>query len=196
MNKQNFKFEASEEEYYMYFLNNIPQNPTGTVGYVKNWSNLSINVTIEVNDKFVEGEKSTTAVFYTDTENYISNSGIIITNEVFNMLSMGPDFYKAIIWHEIGHFHTFNKYYDKYGKNVSRTAIMAERKKRIMEGVVQDDEIEADLFAVKYCGKDDVVKMLNWMISKRKKQTWDENMDFAVKEFLNRKRIIRHLENE
>ena len=124
----------------------------------------------------------TNHIMYT---NIINNKWVaIIRKEAIELLIKNPKTFSFDAFHELGHF--VNGDYNTLKKD-SSTSLSEERKKMILEGKVMQNELDADLFAVKQVGKNIAVRCLDYSIKRRKKL---DNSQAAIKELELRKRNI------
>lgn len=180
-------------DYFIFIFPDVPENcKGGKTGYVGNHSNKELKLYIEIDDDFMYQRKYRTVCFCCDCENY-SQSSIVMTSSFWQAMKDNRFLYVSI-WHEVGHFHTtryFNTRFD--GKSAQKYRDEFLNRKEIMP-----EEKAADLFALYYTSKEDVIKDLNWLIKARRARAWepDEIKMKAVYELGQRKRFLSSFNNE
>ena len=101
-----------------------------------------------------------------------------------------PNVFYALLLHELGHF--MNKDSEKAPKGLTSDDIRHQRHDLILQGKVQECELNADAFAVAIVGKNTMLRALDYMINKRRLRTEDPGKEIAIKEFQLRKRAIQN----
>lgn len=161
------------------------------IARVFNTEDEDINIGIEVDTKYIKKVNGRHMLLYID-DNYKNGSEVVLEYDFYRELR-NNEFLVALLWHEIGHFHTLpllNNYID------DRQSIMNKRREAIESGVIPIEEMCADLFSVCYVGKETVIKALNWCISKRRKMEDDTYRFLAIRELNSRKRYIKSVDEE
>lgn len=97
-----------------------------------------------------------------------------------------------MVWHEVGHYHDYENLLKKYGADFDREKVYEDRRKHLAAGTVQPEELFADQFAVRMCGKSRVINALDWVINRRLIKN-DEYADAAIMELRQRKKAVQRL---
>ncbi len=71
-----------------------------------------------------------------------------------------------------------------------------QRTHEILNGRVQQVELNADAFAVKHIGKSRMLQALDYLIKKRKARTDDPGRELAIMEFELRKKAVQRMIRE
>lgn len=184
---------ANINDYFIYIFPDVPEKCLGgIVGYIGNYSNPGIQLDIEIDDAFMHERNHRTACFYIEYENY-THSTIVLTSSFWEDIKEN-EFLYATIWHEVGHFHTAQYFSAQFEGNSSRKY----RETFINKGEIMPEEKAADLFALYYSSKEDIVNELNWLIKTRKalKREPYEITVKAVYEMGRRKRFLNTFNTE
>lgn len=182
--------KANPDDYYLQIYSDIPQDVrVGFIGYVSNTSNLKMKVNIEIDDKYMIESKMLSATFLMNTSHYENSCEIVLTSNYFSNIrdSMLLD---CMIWHEIGHYHT-NRYFPYVPDE--RGSLQYIRNEYAVRREIMPNEKVADLFAVYYTSKDDMIEFLNFAIKRRRANVLEDRYvnDKAVAELSRRRRFIR-----
>lgn len=184
---------ANADDYYLRMYEGIPDScKTGFVGYVGNSSNPDIEIKIEIDDQYMFDNNMISCCLYIDIDNY-SKSLIVMTSAFFNEVRNDDINFLGTIWHEIGHFHTMHYFNTKRSENGStnQTRLDYFNRREIMP-----EEKVADLFALYYTSKEEFVEHFNFMIKRRRENTWEDRAtnDRAVAELARRKRFVNEMD--
>lgn len=184
---------ANINDYYICIFPDVPENcKEGKIGFIGNHSNKELKLYIKIDNDFMCQRKYRTVCFCCDCDNY-SQSSIVLTSSFWQAMKENRYLYVSI-WHEVGHFHTtryFNTRFD--GKSAQKYREEFFNRKEIMP-----EEKTADLFALYYTSKEDVINDINWFIKTRKARVWesDEIKMKAVYELGQRKRFLNSFNTE
>ena len=96
----------------------------------------------------------------------------------------------SLMLHELGHFK--NGDFNNALSGTTTKTIKDERLRCILEGCVQEIEKNADAFAVSVVGEHTVVRMLDYLIDKRRERK-DKGMELAIREFELRKEAVQSI---
>lgn len=191
MNKNDLKKQiphAAADQYYLVIFPDVPEQCTeGCVGFVGNKTNDKIKIRLIIDDKYMCDNNYRTLCLTVNEENY-QESFIFFTSSFFEIFR-NNEYLNSWIWHEIGHYQT-GRYFDTKFEN----GHMAEaRKKTILSGETLVEEQVADLFALYYMGKHDVLEAFRWTIRTRnlRKDEDDCGKAIAISELRNRRELIR-----
>lgn len=187
---------ASIEQYYHYWLQNIPEKcDRGIVGYVRNYENPEIKITIEIDDRFMNERNHPNMCFCFEEKSYVSESEIVMTSDFFNHIYNNKALL-AGLWHEIGHFHTLHYFDYKGHQNKEKKSINDYRNKLYESKKVAEEEYAADLFSVYYTSKEEWLQFIRFMIRRRYNMEWDVNRFMAVNEMRDRRELINKINTE
>lgn len=182
---------ASIDEYYFAHYTDVPDVCLeGFVGYIGNSSNPNVKIEIEVDNQYMYENRQVSCCFYRNLNKY-NESVIVMTSEFYSEFRSNS-ILMPVVWHEIGHFHTIRYFLDR----MQDGSATKERKKSINNNELSPEEQVADLFAVYYTSKDDVIEFLNYMIKRRRNKIDEpvEIKDLAIAELCRRKRLIREFD--
>lgn len=179
--------EASIDDYYFVPYEGVPEMcTTGFVGAIRNGSNPKINIEIEIDNKYMFENRQFSCCFYLNQENYFE-SVIVMTSQYYQEFRKNPNLL-PVIWHEAGHYHTMHYFTNRLDESFASAA----RKQSIKNKEIAPEEKVADLFAVYYTSKEQVITFLNESIRRRRNNVNEpaETNDLAVMELCTRKRFI------
>lgn len=183
---------ASVEEYYQYWLKDIPENcDRGIVGYVRNFSNEDLVIPIELDNDFMQQRNHPHMCLCIDDDDYIAGCSIELTSSFFKEIYTN-DYLRSSLWHEVGHYHT-NHYFVTEIVNLSSSSKRMEYYNR---GKVMEEEQAADLFALYYTSKEEWLEQIRYFIKARDALVWDDNRSMAINEMRDRRKLIQAIESE
>ena len=150
----------------------------------------SFCIEIWVSDYLMSQSKFRTMLFDVADKNYLFDSRIVMTSEFANKINEN-EFLHALIWHEVGHFHTVPYLHDDVYSRDSEA-----RKKAVLQGEVLPEEQLADLFSAYICGKEITIKALKHQREERRcLYPNDGYTELAIKEFNNRIHFLKSIED-
>lgn len=100
-----------------------------------------------------------------------------------------PDIFFTLMLHELGHF--INGDFKREYSNDKE--VQDERLNCILAGTVQEQERNADAFAVKQVGKNTFNRTMDYLIRAREKRSNDDSKQLAIMEFELRKKAVKKL---
>lgn len=151
----------------------------------------SMYVEVWVSDEVISQTRHRNMFFEVNEKHYLTGCRIVMSSRFAQLIEEAP-FLHAIIWHEIGHFHTL-----PYMLNDSKVEVPEIRKNAVLAGKVMPEEQVADLFAAYANGKEDMIKALRWLREDRKKlMPFDPSTELASKEFNNRIRLLKEIDED
>lgn len=185
--------DAKIGDYYICIYPDVPEQCTGgIVGFVGNHSNADLRLNIELDNAFMRERNYRTVCLFFDSDNY-SKSSIALTSAFWESLKQN-ECLCAALWHEVGHFHTtryFNTPFNGKSAQKYREELLSKRE-------IMPEEKAADLFAMYYTSREDIVKAINWLIKTRKElvREPEDKKTRAVYEMGLRKRYLNSLTSE
>jgi len=185
------KPNADIDEYFLHIYPDTPPKCTkGFVGYVGNRTNEKIKIRLEIDTPWMRERNYRSCCLYIN--DIYEESIIVMTADFFEFLR-NNEFMDSAIWHEIGHFH-LNHYFNF---EFIGTSANNQRMEYFEKGEIMPAELAADIFALYYMSKEDVIEELNWTIKTRRNLVWepDETKTRAVKELCMRKKKIKSLDD-
>lgn len=182
--------EADINEYFLYIYPDTPPKCTaGFVGYIGNHSNPNIKIKLEIDTPWMIEHNYRTCCLYMDDENKYSESCIIVMTALFFDLIRNNEYMQSALWHEVGHFH-LNHYFNI---RMDGSSSNKQREEYFEKGQILPVEKAADMFALYYMPKEDVIKEFNWMIKTRRENMLEPEKTRlpAVRELCMRKKFIK-----
>ena len=177
---------CNPENYYLLLKEPIfDENNEAIVGNFYN-ADGSINVELYLSDYLISQSQHRFMYLECVHKYYLTQSYIVISQAFYDELKVN-DYLFALVWHEIGHFHSVPFILDE-----NKGAIPEQRKNAVLNGEVMIEEKIADLFAVYSCGKDNMIRALKWAREGRKKANYI-NTEYAIREYNNRIRFIKEI---
>lgn len=177
------------DDYYVFCNENIDDDAR----IIGKLFNKDGNIYVEVweSDELINMTRHRMMFFEIDDKHYLTQCRIVMNSRFASLIETEPFLY-ATVWHEIGHFHTIPYMLDDSKKEVPEL-----RRDAIMAGEVMPEEQVADLFAAYSVGKEDTIKALRWLREDRKKSMpFDINTELATKEFNNRIRYLKNVDED
>lgn len=157
------------------------------VGSIQNNSvNPLIYIPIFVNDNYMAKCRQNNMFFTYDGD---GKACIVMASRFLSNIKENPALL-ALIWHEVGHYHTF-QYFE--AKDYDR--VRKERYEYLDKNEIMPEEKAADLFAAMYSFSEPVIQGINFLISERRKLN-DPNMYLAIRELSYRKKYIKRFEGD
>lgn len=165
-----------EEKYRLVWRKSKLDNIIGEVrNYVKN-QNVYRRILITHNDEELK------AANYRLIACTFSEKPRIVLSSLF--LTLPLDLQLAGIWHEVGHIH-YEHYLDYPGT--------VEREKSVKTGKVIRHEREADLFALNYVPKEQLIEFLKWTLGSRPKSNSIDRNTIGAMELMLRIELLEKL---
>ena len=126
--------------------------------------------------------------FHTSTQRINAEEICIVLDDLYIDLAItNSSAFEAMIMHEVGHL--VNGDFDA---EIGTNEIKRERAIEILKGKVMPNELAADRFAVEHCGKNAVMKMLDIIMSTRKKRNTADG-EIAIRELELRKQAVKRI---
>ena len=176
------------EDYYV-FYDKIINDEQKLIGVVFN-EDKSIKIEVVESDALIRQTHHRSMYFCVDEKKYLTESYIVLSSYMSKKLEENP-FLMAMIWHEIGHFHTLP--FMLGGSEMPRE----KRRGYVFSDRVMPEELVADLFSMYAVGKEDTLKALRWLRNDRKKMMPDDpNTMWAVREFNNRIHALEKIDED
>jgi len=192
LSPQQVQICADPRDYYLLWFKDIPDDcDKGFVGAVYNSSDPDIKVRIEIDEKWLLENRKRGACLLIDNDNYKSASIIVVTKDVFDRMYR-QQIELSTIWHEIGHFHTTKYFLDYLTENQEK-----KRAEYISRNQIPPAEYVADLFALYYSEREDVIEWIKGAIRGRYKLIGsDDNARAAWNELRDRRDALKKIETD
>lgn len=152
----------------------------GVVGFVSNYSNPDILIRIVLDDEYTTQRFHQGNAVFQARSGYPHECRIYLSRQFYDSLNTKPYLF-SIIWHEIGHFHTLQHFYD------------VPQNRYYKSSKVDPKELAADYFSLLYEEKNDVLEAFRYLIRERNKKN-DGNMQAAINELRNRREALRNID--